>query len=122
MNYHHLTIEERACIFQFKQLGMSIREIARAIKRSASTISRELKRNGFKTQYKYHPANTHKKYIQRRKNCHRPIIIKPEIKAYIESKIALTWSPEQIAKREQGRIEGCPSFSTIYRNTPKIHY
>jgi len=115
MNYHHLTIEERACIFQFKQLGMKVREIARAIKRSASTISRELHRNGYKTQYKYHPANAQKKYIQRRKNCHRPITIKPEIKTYIEDKLALTWSPEQIAKREQGKIDGCPSFSTIYR-------
>lgn len=29
MNYNHITINERACIYQFKQLGMSIREIAK---------------------------------------------------------------------------------------------
>jgi transposase, IS30 family len=115
MNYHHLTIQERACIFQFKQLGMKIREIARALNRTPSTISREFKRNGFKTQYKYHPTNAQKKYEQRRKKCHRPKQITQETKAYIESKLNLRWSPEQIAKRRTTEIESCPSFSTIYR-------
>jgi len=44
MNYNHLTINERCCIFQFKQSGMSIRQIAKALKRNASTISREIKK------------------------------------------------------------------------------
>lgn len=30
MNYNHLTINERTYIYQFKQLGMSIRKIAEA--------------------------------------------------------------------------------------------
>ncbi|MDU1175600.1 MULTISPECIES: helix-turn-helix domain-containing protein, partial [Peptostreptococcus] len=37
MSYKHLTIEERACIYQFLNLGMSIRKIAQALKRSPST-------------------------------------------------------------------------------------
>lgn len=45
MSYNHLTIEERSCIYQFLTLGMSIRKIAQALKRSPSTISREIKRN-----------------------------------------------------------------------------
>ena len=45
MNYNHLTINERACVYQLKQLGMSIRKIAETLDRSPSTISRELKRN-----------------------------------------------------------------------------
>lgn len=52
MNYNHLTINERACIYQFKQLGMSIRKIAEALNRSPSTISRELKRNYCGRRYK----------------------------------------------------------------------
>ena len=43
MNYNHLTINERCCIFQFIQSGMSIRQIAKALNRNASTISREKK-------------------------------------------------------------------------------
>ena len=31
MNYNHLNINERACIYQFKNLGMSVREIAKAL-------------------------------------------------------------------------------------------
>ncbi|WP_412458508.1 helix-turn-helix domain-containing protein [Peptoniphilus asaccharolyticus] len=48
MSYNHLTIEERSCIYQFLNLGMSIRKIAQALKRSPSTISREIKRNSSK--------------------------------------------------------------------------
>ncbi len=34
MSYKHLTIEERSCIYQFLNLGMSVREIAKALRRS----------------------------------------------------------------------------------------
>jgi IS30 family transposase len=115
MNYTHLTIEERTCIYQLKVSKVSIRQIAKAINRAPSTVSRELKRNGFKTWHQYHPTNAQKKYEKRRRKCHRTCVIKPEIKEYIESKLHIQWSPEQIAKRKQGQIEGCPCFSTIYR-------
>ena len=77
MSYNHLTIEERACIYQFLNLGMSIRKIAQAIKRSSSTISRKIKRNSFKIKNssgdytKYFPIKANDKYIDRRKDCHR---------------------------------------------------
>lgn len=115
MNYTHLTIEERTCIHQLWLSKVSIRQIARVINRSPSTVSRELRRNECGRRYKYLPHIAERKYQKRRKNCHRKIVIKPEIKEYIESKISLQWSPEQIAKRVKGRIEGCPCFSTIYR-------
>jgi len=115
MNYTHLTIEERTCIYQLWLSGVSIRQIAKAINRTPSTISRELKRNNCGYRYKYLPHIAEKKYQKRRKNCHRKATIKPEIKKYIEEKLDIQWSPEQIAKRKQGQIEGCPCFSTIYR-------
>ena len=45
MSHIHLTIEERCCIYNFIKSGLSIREIAKALERSPSTISREIKRN-----------------------------------------------------------------------------
>ena len=45
MSYQHLTLEERYCLAEFREKGLSIRAIARILKRSPSTISRELKRN-----------------------------------------------------------------------------
>ena len=49
MNYIHLTIEVRACISKFKEMNMSLREMAKHLNRNVSTISRELKRNSYKT-------------------------------------------------------------------------
>ena len=99
MNYNHITIKERACIYQFKQMGLSVRKIAEALNRSPSTISRELKRNYCGHKYKYLPHIAQEKYELRRINCHRKEIITEEIKEYIESKILLHWSPDQIVNR-----------------------
>ncbi len=121
MNYTHLTIEERTCIYQLWLSGVSMRQISKAIKRSVSTISRELKRNDCGYRYKYLPHIAQKRYQKRRKKCHRPIRINPELKIYIEEKLAQQWSPEQIAKREKDRPEYCPCYATIYRWIHKKH-
>ena len=115
MSYCHLTISERACVYQFRHAGMSIREIARALNRNASTISRELKRNYCGSRYKYLPNIAQEKYEKRRLQCHRKTQLDESIKEYIEKKIQINWSPEQIASRIEGRPMGFPSFATIYR-------
>lgn len=115
MNYNHLTINERACVYQFKQMGLSIRKIAEALDRSPSTISRELKRNYCGSRYKYLPHIAQDKYKKRRINCHRKEIVNDEVKKYIESKIELHWSPDQIVNRSEIYKPNLPSISTIYR-------
>ena len=45
MSYTHLTEKERYVISHLIAYGLSIREVARRLCRSHSTISRELKRN-----------------------------------------------------------------------------
>lgn len=115
MNYNHITINERACIYQFKQLGMSIRKIAEALNRSPSTISRELKRNYCGKRYKYLPHIAEEKYNKRRINCHRHIKVDIKAKKYIENKIQINWSPEQIYNYKNGRPNYLPSVSTMYR-------
>lgn len=45
MSYTHLTISERAKIEAYLELGYSKRVIEKLLKRSASTISRELNRH-----------------------------------------------------------------------------
>ena len=67
MNYIHLTIEERACISKFKEMNMSLREMAKHLNRNVSTISRELKRNSYKTGInnsvtRYVPTYANRKY------------------------------------------------------------
>jgi len=51
MNYNHLTTEERYTIEKLKSIGYGPRAIARALKRNAATISRELLRYGKSKKY-----------------------------------------------------------------------
>ena len=121
MNYIHLTIEERACISKFKEMNMSLREMAKILNRNVSTISREIKRNSYKTSVnysvtRYSPIVANKKYKERRINCHRPTKTNMNIIKYIKEKIELHWSPDQIINRyENDKPSDFPSLSTIYR-------
>ena len=65
MSYQHLTLEERYCLAEFREKGLSIRAIARMLKRSPSTISRELRRNRGKRGY--HPYGAYSKAKHRRR-------------------------------------------------------
>ena len=116
MNYFHLSIEERTVISQLHISGFSIREIARQLDRSPSTISRELKRNYYRSHLSsfYNPANAQRKYLFRKGKCGRKALSDRDILEYIKSKIEIHWSPEQIANRVNYELN-IPSFSTIYR-------
>lgn len=100
---------------------MSIRKIAQALKRSPSTISREIKRNSSKIKVsrgsytKYFPVKANDKYIDRRKDCHRKSNISKDVIEYLTIKINEHWSPEQISNRRTSVIHEMPSTSTIYR-------
>lgn len=87
MSYHQLNINERCCIYQFLKLGMNIREIAKALHKNPSIISREIKRNNHTGKKMYHPNSTQNKYINRRLDCHRQIKLDTKMKEYIEDKI-----------------------------------
>ena len=70
---------------------MTIRNIAKALHRSPSTISREINRNKIETNskgrvYKYYPIKAQELYESRRKECHRKTIHDTNIFNYIEEK------------------------------------
>jgi IS30 family transposase len=114
--YYHLTLEQRCQIFTLRSNGKLQSEIARYLQVSASTISRELKRNSGKRDYRYQQA--HKKACNRRSaaSC-RPYKVTKAIIKRIEKHLRNDqWSPEQIAGRlkYEGVIE--ISHETIYRH------
>ena len=121
MSYSHLTIEERSCIYQFKNLGMSIRKIAIALKRSPSTISREIKRNSITTRNeyseftRYFPIVANKKYKLRRLKCKKKDKFNEAELSYVENRLLKHWSPDQIYHRVCDNNLKLPSTSTIYR-------
>ena len=120
MSYEHLTIDERCCIYQFKQSGLSIRQIAKALHRSPSTISRELKRNSSKIGIKYsvtryYPNKAQELSDERHLRSHRSLEYDKSVIEYMQKKLEENWSPEQISYRETEEIEKVPSASSIYR-------
>ena len=115
MNYTHFTIEERCCLREYYIKGKSYREIARLLGRNVSSVSRELRRNRT-FQYDiphYYPYTAQKKSDLRNSYRHRGMFWSQEVLNYIDEKLSLTWSPEQIANTPcELKI---PSFKTIYR-------
>ena len=99
MSYQHLTLEERYCLAEFREKGLSIRAIARMLKRSPSTISRELRRNRGKRGY--HPYGAYSKAKHRRRMPRRLLKgIEGEKLEYVMRALSeWHWSPEQIAGR-----------------------
>jgi IS30 family transposase len=113
-----LTAVEREHISRGLAADHSIREIARTLARPASTIGREVNRNGGRAHYRAVEADRH---AWRRAERPKPSRLAREAKlrAQVAAKLELDWSPEQIAgwlKREyphDGRMH--ISHETIYR-------
>jgi IS30 family transposase len=91
--YKQLTQEQRYQIYALMKMGHDQTEIAEAIGRHKSTVSRELRRN--RGQRGYRPKQAHRLTLSRRKKGEKRI--QAETWAEIEAKIRLEWSPEQIS-------------------------
>lgn len=114
--YRHYTIEEREETMCLLRQGKSISEIARALNRSKSTVSREIRRNSCKKFYRASTAD--RKSKERRARCVRKRRMDdPGLRALVQAKIVEErWSPEQIAGRLALERPGARvSASTIYR-------
>src|SRR5699024_6408123 len=94
--YKHLTLSEREYLELKLKEGKSLRQIAAALGRSPSTISREVKRNWSKKANRYHHWNANNCYKFRRKNCHRKNNLTKNTAAFafVLEKLLLFWSPE----------------------------
>ena len=113
-----LTLSEREEISRGIACGESMRRIAERLKRPASTVSREVIRNGGADSYRATMA--HKQALARLK---RPkpckLDVNEKLRDHVIEKLKLDWSPEQIAGElplsfpddESMRI----SHETIYR-------
>lgn len=126
LHYTHFTLEERKYLQKLLADGYSIRKAAYALGRSPSSVSREIARNRSKNKtrkptdnrWNYHHWRAQILYITRRRqriHC-RLAPASPEY-AYIEEKLKLFWSPEEIAERWKKEHPGAGTFGvcTIYR-------
>ena len=101
--YSQLAAEERDRIAGLKAEGLSLRAIARALGRAASTISREVRRNALDSgAYRPHVADG--SYMLRRQ---RRAVLETDAKlaVYVMDRLAEGWTPAQIAGRLRLGIE-----------------
>lgn len=92
-----LTAHEREEISRELSRGISMSQIARTLKRSPSTITREVGGNGGRRSYRIWPA-----HLKAQGNTKRPKAAKltnPALRAQVTSWLEELWSPEEIAHR-----------------------
>ena len=91
-----LTLAEREDISRGLASGSRLREIARRLDRAASTVSREISRNGGRPAYRAHTADDHAwDSTLRPKQC--LLAVSDKLRNIVASKLILNWSPEQIS-------------------------
>jgi len=115
MGYHQLTTRERYLIVEHKSMGWSLRKIARALCRSASTISRELMRNADRSDGWYRVEKADSYARARRRRSRQGSQFKACEVAAVHELLGRKWSPEQISGRLRKRRGMRIGTSTIYR-------
>jgi IS30 family transposase len=114
-----LTLAEREDISRGIASDSSIREIARLLKRSASTVSREVARHEGRSAYRAHDADR-QAWVSalRPKRC--LLAGNRRLRDMVASKLILDWSPEQISGWLKTRYPNNESMhvshETIYRS------
>jgi IS30 family transposase len=107
MNYTHLTQDERYQIAILYKAGHDQSDIAQVMNRHKSTIGREMRRN--RGERGYRPKQAHAFYQARLLACENSPRIANETWAVVDTKLAETWSPEQISG--YFKVNGQPTVS-----------
>ena len=113
-SYEQLSLDDRCEIARLSANGNAVRQIAAALDRSPSTISRELKRNRGR-QVGYKPSYAQQQARARRWTGSR-LNREPGLRRAVLEGLSRGWSPEQVAgrlAREYGRK--VISYESIYR-------
>lgn len=116
--YKHLTQTERYYIWHRRaNLFESIDQIALALKRSSSTIRRELSRN-LDDVNEYAPDVAHAKAVQRRSAASNGVLfakMTTKVLSYFTDHLNKRWSPEQISGRMKRDIKVSISYKSLYK-------
>lgn len=115
MKFKHFSIEEREKIQEMLWAKQSIRDIAKALDRSPSSVSRELKKNIGK-KGKYGPRISNTRALEKREKRGRETRLKNDrIRKYVIIHLKRRWSPEQISGRIKMDIGENISYEAIYQ-------
>lgn len=113
-----LTAQEREEISRGIAQGTSVRGVARQLRRSASTISREIRRHGGRSDYRAQRADRRAWARTRRPKACR-LATHRALRRAVAAKLAHQWSPQQISSWLRLTFPSDPdmqvSHETIYR-------
>jgi IS30 family transposase len=112
--YSQITVDERYTLGLLRRLGLRPADIARALGRHRSTIGRELARNT-RPDGGYRPAFAQARAGARRWRSRGGDRFTPAEFALVTARLALKWSPEQIAAVLGQTGQLAISHETIYR-------
>ena len=116
MQYTHFRIEEREKIQELRWRKVSIRNIAKILGRSHSSVVRELNRHNRGRIYTYKPRLAQERALEKRKSRGRKNRLKnKKIRAYVITHLKKHWSPEQISGRMKKENVGHISHEAIYQ-------
>lgn len=120
----YLSLIERQRIATLRRQGLSMREIAWRLGRSPSTISRELRRNVAEHDVGGYDGDL--AHSRARERLERPrgvrVATEPGLRAAIQSKLNLEWSPEQIAAWLRTAYPGRPRWHLCHESLYKAIY
>jgi IS30 family transposase len=115
----YLSLAEREEIAVGLAARKSLREIARELGRPASTVSREVERNGPAGRYRAVRAQALAELRGRRPKTAK-LAGNDELRCWVQGKLEMKWSPEEISARLRlefpGRAEMRVSHETIYQS------
>ena len=115
-NYSQLTDSERNQFYALRKAKIPMTAIAKQLGRSRTTLYNELDRNTGGRGYR--PKQAQNFTDQRRSRIGQSLKMTTEVIVYIDGKLKLQWSPEQIANVMEAAPDGpgvAVSHETIYR-------
>lgn len=117
MTYKQLTIEERELIQRLLWEKKSLRQIAKQLGRSPSSVSREVGRNADAIgRHRYVPRIAHAKALKKRSSRGREARLKNQwVRDYVVSRLKMGWSPEQVSGTIKESIGEIVSHEAIYQ-------
>lgn len=116
MQYKHFNIVEREKLQELFWLKKSVRYIAKTLKRSPSSISRELRRNFPKEFKRYTPRLAHERALFKRTCRGRTERLKTHhLRTYVITHLKEGWSPVQVGAMAKKENIGHISHEAIYQ-------
>lgn len=117
MSYCQLTSGERYMLAALRKQGFNQSQIAQALGRHRSTVSRELRRNRSRSDGRYRAFTAQERTNGRRSRSRRSLRFTAQDFSLVDELLCRQWSPEQVAGhlRRMGLL--LISHETIYRHT-----